>query len=147
MGTYAWNTLYSKILPRKSRAQRRRPATQSPSSQAVHRNLATGPYKILQRLSPKHATRGAAQSPYPIYSHGKAYLSKQLPWHAAGDPCIASGKSWVPQLLCAHFFLLPPFLSTFFVPSIGGGTGGPGGPVAPPLFRLGGHGPPLFWPS
>ena len=41
-------------------------------------------YKILQRLSPKHAERGVAQSTYPIYSHGKAGLSKQLPWRAAG---------------------------------------------------------------
>ena len=35
----------------------------------------------------------------------------------------------------------PPTLTS------GGGTGGPGGPVAPPLFRLGGMAPPLFWPS
>ena len=34
-------------------------------------------YKILHKLSPKHATRGVAQSPLPIYSHRKAYLSKQ----------------------------------------------------------------------
>ena len=27
---------------------------------------------------------------------------------------------------------------------IGGGTGGSRGPVAPPLLRLGGNGPPLF---
>ena len=43
MGTYAWNILYSKILPPKSRTRRRRPATQAGPSQAVHRNLATGP--------------------------------------------------------------------------------------------------------
>ena len=43
---------YSKILPAKSRARRRRPATQAASSQAVHRNLATGPYmKKLKKLS------------------------------------------------------------------------------------------------
>ena len=36
MGTYAWNTLNFKILFVKSR-------TQGPPSQAVHRNLATGP--------------------------------------------------------------------------------------------------------
>ena len=31
------------------------------------------------------------------------------------------------------------------VPAIGGGTGGgPGGPVAPPLFRMGGMAPSLF---
>ena len=34
-------------------------------------------YKILQKLSPKHAARGVVQSPYPIYRHGKACLSKQ----------------------------------------------------------------------
>ena len=45
MGTYAWNTLYFKILPAKSRGRRRLPAAQSPLSQAVHRNLATGPNK------------------------------------------------------------------------------------------------------
>ena len=32
-------------------------------------------YKIVQKLSPKHAARGVAQSPYPIYRHGKACLS------------------------------------------------------------------------
>ena len=42
MGTYAWNILYSKILPPKFRTRRRRPATQAGHSQAVHRNLATG---------------------------------------------------------------------------------------------------------
>ena len=36
-------------------------------------------YKILQKLSPKHAAHGVAQSPYPIYRHRKACLSKQLP--------------------------------------------------------------------
>ena len=37
------------------------------------------------------------------------------------------------------------FRATFnLVARIGGGTGGPGGPVAPPLFRLGGHGPSTF---
>ena len=45
MGTYAWNLLYSKIFPAKSRARRRRPAAQAAPSQAVHRNLATGPYR------------------------------------------------------------------------------------------------------
>ena len=52
-------------------------------------------YKISQKLSPKHAARGVEQSPYPIYSHGKAYLSKQLLWCAAGDPCLARGRSRV----------------------------------------------------
>ena len=43
MGSFAWNTLYSKILPAKSRSRRRRPAAQNPPSQALHWNLATGP--------------------------------------------------------------------------------------------------------
>ena len=42
MGTYAWKTLYSKILPANSRARRSRPAAQAAPSQAVHKNLATG---------------------------------------------------------------------------------------------------------
>ena len=46
MGTYAWNILYSKILPAKSGARRRRPAAQAAPSQAVHWNLATGPYQL-----------------------------------------------------------------------------------------------------
>ena len=45
MGTYAWNILYSKILPSKSQARRRRPTDQAAPSQVVHRNLATGPIK------------------------------------------------------------------------------------------------------
>ena len=36
-------------------------------------------YKILQKLSPKHAAHGVAQLPYPIYRYGKACLSKQPP--------------------------------------------------------------------
>ena len=52
-------------------------------------------YKIVQKLSPKHAARGVAQSPYPIYRHGKASLSEQPPWHAAGDPRLARGRSRV----------------------------------------------------
>ena len=41
-------------------------------------------YKISQKQSPKlkHAACGVVQSPYPIYSHGKTYLSKQLLWLA-----------------------------------------------------------------
>ena len=52
-------------------------------------------YKILQKLSPKHAAHGVAQSTYPIYRHGKACLSKQPPWRAAGDPRLARGRSRV----------------------------------------------------
>ena len=50
-------------------------------------------YKISQKLSPKHATRGVAQSPYPTYSHGKVHSSKQLLWRAAADPRLACGCS------------------------------------------------------
>ena len=52
-------------------------------------------YKILQKLSPKHAAHGVAQLPYPFYRHGKACLSKQPPWRAAPDPCLARGRSRV----------------------------------------------------
>ena len=50
-------------------------------------------YKISQKLSPKHAALGVAQSPYPIYRHRKACLSKQPPWRAAGDPHLARSRS------------------------------------------------------
>ena len=52
-------------------------------------------YKILQKLSPKHTACGVVQSPYPIYRQGKACLSKQLQWRAAGDPPLAHGRSRV----------------------------------------------------
>ena len=83
-------------------------------------------YKIVQKLSPKHAARGIAQSPYPTYRHGKACLSKQPPWRAAGDPRLACGRSRVRGLgptgaLRALFFsTLPSFLLreiVFFAPS------------------------------
>ena len=72
-------------------------------------------YKILQKLSPKHAAHGVAQSTYPNYRHGKACLSKQPPWRAAGDPPLARGRSRVRApgptgALRALFFLHPPFL-------------------------------------
>ena len=47
------------------------------------------------------------------YIHGKAYLSKQLQWRAAGDPRLARGRSWVRALATApreRFFLHPPSL-------------------------------------
>ena len=56
-------------------------------------------YKISQKLSPKHAARGVAQSPYPIYIHGKACLSKQHPWCAGVDPRLARGRSRVRAAL------------------------------------------------
>ena len=72
-------------------------------------------YKILQKLSPKHAAHGVAQSPYPIYRHGKACLSRQPPWRAAPDPRLARSRSRVGApgpagALRALFFLHPPFL-------------------------------------
>ena len=55
--------------------------------------------------------------PYPIYRHGKACLSKQPLWCAAGDPRLARGRSWVRApgpagALHALFFFstLPSFL-------------------------------------
>ena len=72
-------------------------------------------YKIVQKLSPKHAARGVAQSPYPTYRHGKVCLSKQPTWRAAGDPRLARGRSRVRApgpagALRALFFFHPPFL-------------------------------------
>ena len=83
-------------------------------------------YKIVQKLSPKHAARGIAQSPYPTYRHGKACLSKQPPWRAAGDPRLARGRSRVRApgpagaLRTLFFSTLPSFLLreiVFFAPS------------------------------
>ena len=74
-------------------------------------------YKISQKLSPKHATPGAAQSPYPIYRHRKACLSKQPPWRAAGDPGLACGRSWVRTLAPAgtlHMLFSPSSLPSSF---------------------------------
>ena len=83
-------------------------------------------YKIVQKLSPKHAARGVAQSPYPTYRHGKACLSEQPPWRAAGDPRLARGRSRVRApgpagaLRALFFSTLPSFLLreiVFFAPS------------------------------
>ena len=83
-------------------------------------------YKIVQKLSPKHAACGIAQSPYPTYRHGKACLSKQPPWRAAGDPRLARGRSRVRApgpagaLRALFFSTLPSFLLreiVFFAPS------------------------------
>ena len=77
-------------------------------------------YKIVQKLSPKQAARGVAQSPYPTYRHGKACLSKQPPWRAAGDPRLACGRSRVRApgpagaLRALFFSTLPSFLLQFF---------------------------------
>ena len=69
-------------------------------------------YKILQKLSPKHAAHGVAQSTYPIYRHGKACLSKQPPWRAAVDPRLARDRSRVRAPGAAALFssTLPSFL-------------------------------------
>ena len=83
-------------------------------------------HQTSQKLSPKHAARGVAQSPYPIYRHGKACLSKQPPWRAAGDPRLARGRSRVRApgpagaLRALFFSTLPSFLLreiVFFAPS------------------------------
>ena len=82
-------------------------------------------YKILQRLSPKHVACGIAQLPYPIYSHGKACLFRQLQWRAAGDPHLARGRSQVRAPAPAGMLLellysppsLPPWGDSFFAPS------------------------------
>ena len=81
-------------------------------------------YKISQNLSPKHTARGIAQSPYHIYKHRKACLSKQPPWRAAGDPRLAHGRSRVQApapagALHVLFSTLPSFLLqeiVFFAP-------------------------------
>ena len=72
-------------------------------------------YKILQKLSPKHAAHCVAQSTYLIYRHGKVWLSKQPPWRPAGDSRLARGRSrvWAPGPATVHahaFFLHPPLL-------------------------------------
>ena len=73
-------------------------------------------YKILQKLSLKHVAHGVAQSTYPIYRHGKACLSKQPPWRAAGDPHLARGRSQIRApgpagaLRALFFSTLPSFL-------------------------------------
>ena len=73
-------------------------------------------HQTSQKLSPKHAARGVAQSPYPIYRHGKACLSKQPPWRAAGDPHLARCRSRVRapgpagELRALFFSTLPSFL-------------------------------------
>ena len=72
-------------------------------------------YKILQKLSPKHAAHGVAQSTYPNYRHGKACLSKQPLLACSGGP--SSSTRQVPGSspgsggrAARAFFLHPPFL-------------------------------------
>ena len=78
------------------------------SKYAVINPNAAESYKIVQKLSPKHTARGVVQLPYPIYRHGKACLSKQPPWRAAGDPRLARSRSQ------ARTFFSPPSLPSSF---------------------------------
>ena len=74
-------------------------------------------YKILQKLSPKHAAHGVAQSTYPIYTYGKACLSQRPSWSAAGDPRLARGRSQVRAPVPAgtlRGLFSPPSLPSFF---------------------------------
>ena len=74
-------------------------------------------YKISQKLSPKHAALDVAQSPYPVYRHGKACLSKWPPWRAAGDPRLARSRSWVRALAptgALRVLFSPPSLPSSF---------------------------------
>ena len=77
-------------------------------------------YKIIQKLSPKHAARGVAQWPYPVYRHGKASLSEQPPWRAGGDPRLARGRSRVrapgPAGVLRTLFSPPSLPSSFLLP-------------------------------
>ena len=77
-------------------------------------------YKISQKLSPKHAARGVTQSPYSINRHGKACLSRQPPWRAAGDPRLAGGKYRVraPGPVGTLRMLFFPTLPSFFLREI-----------------------------
>ena len=88
-------------------------------------------YKISQNLRPKHAARGVAQLPYPIYSQERAYLSKQLLWRAAGDLRLARCRSWVrvpaPAGVLGTFFS-PPSLPSFLC-LLGGFFFAPSAPV------------------
>ena len=57
------------------------------------------------------------ECPPRIYRHGKAYLSKQPPWRAAGDPRLARGRSRVRALAPAgtlRMLFSPPSLPSSF---------------------------------
>ena len=72
-------------------------------------------YKISQKQSPKHTAGGVAQSPYPIYRHNKACLSKHHQGRAAGDPRLARDRSRVRAPAPAGvLFFPPPSLSSSF---------------------------------
>ena len=78
-------------------------------------NLTPTPLKLTR--SPNTPRQVIAQSPEPIYSHEKDYLSKQPPWGAAIDPRLARSRSrvWAPApwARCACIFFLHPLLSSF----------------------------------
>ena len=63
------------------------------------------------------------QLPWPIYSHGMAYLPKQLPLCAAGNSHLARGRSWVrspaPAGALCTFFLHPRTFPTTHVKVLG----------------------------
>ena len=106
MGTYAWNILYSKILPAKSRDSPRRPATQATPSQAVHRNLATGPnirvtscpfsmwdkvYSILTSLHQSGQITGSGTVPNLV----QVYRIRYIQSHNASDtPKLFQISNW-----------------------------------------------------
>ena len=50
------------------------------------------------KISQNYLQNTHAQSPYPISRHGKAFLSKQPLWYAAGDLHLAHGRSRVRTL-------------------------------------------------
>ena len=89
----------------------------------LHENHFTNPnmqisYKILQKTHLQNTAHMVLRNlPYPIYSHGKAYLSKQLLWCAAGNPHLARGRSRV-RAAGALFSppSLPPPWDFFFAP-------------------------------
>ena len=72
-------------------------------------------YKISQKLSPKHAAHGVAQSTYPNYRHGKACLSKQSPLACSWGPSpstrqVPGSSPGYGGRAARAFFLHPPFL-------------------------------------
>ena len=67
-------------------------------------------YKILQKLSPKHAAHGVAQPPYPIYRHGKACLNSPP---GVQPRTLAAGPGFEPRAWRARFFSPPSFPSSF----------------------------------
>ena len=70
-------------------------------------------YKIIQRLSPKMSRIVIVQLPWPIYSHGNAYLLKQWLWCTTTSSSLAYERSRV-RSLCSYFVLHPPFFPFFW---------------------------------